>query len=1033
MSRVDQMTAEDIFMEWSNDFALSLTGTPEERLARLQARRAGKPGEDEVQLDFDIGEDVEKDQSALEKVGMKILEGQASNEDYKIVRDVASKYMSGEMFKFSPRILGREASLESLDKLKQYAGAGIAVAIIMALIALIDSLFSGGGSGSSGGSGGSGGSVEKKIKRLEKATEDYRKASEDLARASSLRQIAPAIRDLDPTGIEAIMNPDLTKDKVRNLPLYKTIANTISRQADLSETALDEAVLNVIRIARKYAKLVGVEDYSKLKPHFEKGLDLHYSMATDVFLDGRNRWARMAFLSANGIAPSAELDLIHTKIKNALDIFSAYRSKIDEFIRHLETKNQYDVGIYTKMISAALEQYGVNAEAAGYTDTATSLEPTKTLMSLDEANRVNTAMKEYFQPLEPNQVVVKNVLSKVVGADQPKLIHVLEKFDDIAASSLTLKRWMEKDASGGNLVDVITKLEEFKKAQREESINNSLIDPINRSIRLLQVIAKLSGTLITAAGNFDRGVERYSVEVANFMKAYSEIGELAKKIDAIDRTSSNESILEDKLGQTPPSDDGVVLNNTDNEIGLHMREVHIPSHVILPHGIDRNSLRDLVEEDPSDWTQSELGDFVESAQASLESLHSDMEQVYAIHSRIQRTGLICRDDVRQLEAIHPGLITSHTPIGRFTSFESVNYARPSLEAAGNLAGGAQVVAGVAAIAILAKILQWCFKRFQASRDVTKSIKGSIDVLGKLNDQTISIVTGSNQRVEALKPDMKGRLNDEAKKYYSDKMLGNNWYNIQDVEKSMMELRTQVFVKQHAKTYSALIDSMVKGGDSFKLIQALTQACEKGTATLDKAVDNAANQIDQLKNDKGGNGSTDFAFKGLDYGLDSFRIKDLDLSKSQGNIGRAELITAYVSTKKDEKLGKEKLANVEVDKMNARLVELAQKLKEVNGRVDSDFKKIQQRLDKLEKANAAAAEHDAPEGAVVANREAVKSYIKSIQAEFNAYSKVVGAHKAILTVLDAEIKKYSGTLKEWNSLVNWHSKRIASLSKEGGEE
>lgn len=87
---------------------------------------------------------------------------------------------------------------------------------------------------------------------------------------------------------------------------------------------------------------------------------------------------------------------------------------------------------------------------------------------------------------------------------------------------------------------------------------------------------------------------------------------------------------------------------------------------------------------------------------------------------------------------------------------------------------------------------------------------------------------------------------------------------------------------------------------------------------------------------------------IDYGLDGFRIKDLDLSKSQGNVGRAELITAYVQTKKDAKLTKEQLGSVEIDKMNARMGELAQKLKEVNGRVDSDFKKIQQRLDKLEK-------------------------------------------------------------------------------------
>ena len=1051
MSRVDQMSAKDIFLEWSSTF---LRPNAEARLARLKERRDPEgieedeyddEEEDELQLDFDIGDPIQQDQSTLAEVGIKILEGQASNEDYKVVRDMAAKYMPGEMFKFSPRILGREASLESIDTLKQYAGAGVAVAIVLALIALIDSLFSGDSKGGSGG----GSSMDKKIKRLEQVSEEYRKAAEQLAQAATLKHLSVAIGKLNRSDIEAVLAPDVSKDKLRSLPAYKSIADAIGRQAALSETQLDDAVMNVIRLARKYAKLLGVEDVASLKPHFEKGLDLHYSMATELFLDGRNKWARMAFLSANGFEPSKELHTVHEKLKNAVEVFSSYRENIDNFVRHLETKNQFDVAKYNAVLEAALSQLGIDSVEAGSRDTGLALNPTKTLMSINEATELNASMKAYFQPLEPKQVVVKNVLSKIIGADQSKLIHELEMFDDIGDASLTLKKWIVTNNDGsGDLVSVIKKLEELKKEQRSAPFTQSLIEPINRSIRLLQAIAKLSGTLITAAGNFERGVERFSVEVSNFMKAYKDIAELAKKIDGIERTASNESILEDKTGRLPVNpDNGFNYTAEDwgeefmpmhpmekpEEPNFSMREIHIPSHVILPHGIDRNSLRDLVEEDPSSWTRNELDEFVETAQISLESLYSDINQIEAIHQRIRRTGLICRDDVRQLEEIHPGLITSQTPIGRFTSFESVNYARPSLEAAGNLAAGAQAVAGVAAIAILAKILQWCYKRFQASRDVTKSIKGSVDVIGKLNDQTISIVTGMNARVESLKPDAKGRLSDESKKYYSEKGVSNNWYNVQDVEKSMMQLRLQVFVKTHEKSYSELIDSLVKGEDAYKLIQSLTEACEKGAATLDKAVDNVANQIEHLKNDKGGNGATDFNFKGLDYGLDGFRVKDLDLGKSQGNVGRAELITSYVQTKKDAKLTKEQLGSVEIDKMNARLVELAQKLKEVNGRVDSDFKKIQQRLDKLEKANAAASEKDDSEGSATANREAVKSYIKSIQAEFNAYSKVVGAQKAVLTVLDAEIKKYGTMLKEWNNLVNWQNKKIAALSKEGSAE
>jgi hypothetical protein len=339
--------------------------------------------------------------------------------------------------------------------------------------------------------------MDKNIKRLEQATEQYQKAAQTLAQAATVKHMSTIVAKINQKDIDLIMGSDTSKDTMRALPLYKSIADTIGRQASLTEVQLDDAVINVIRLSRKYAKLLGVEDYSKLKPHFEKGLDLHYSMATDVFLDGRNKWARMAFLSANGFEPSKELGVVHTKLKNAVEVFSSYREKIDEFIRHLETKNQFDIAKYQAVLGAALEQFGIDANVAGSRDTSLPMEPSKTLMTIQEANDLNASMKAYFQPLEPNQVVVKNVLSKIIGADQAKLIAELEKFDEIGDSSLTLKKWLEKNTDGtGSLVEVMKKLEELKAAQRGESLNTSLIEPINRSIRLLQTIAKLSGTLI---------------------------------------------------------------------------------------------------------------------------------------------------------------------------------------------------------------------------------------------------------------------------------------------------------------------------------------------------------------------------------------------------------------------------------------------------------------------------------------------------------------------------------------------------------
>ena len=1030
MSDLANMTSDDLVKLWAeNLFGKNDEQKYKDRLERMRERQDPDHIADNPDLDFDIMLDHEHDLTKLEEVGIRILENAASNEDYQLVRDMAAKYMPGQMFKFSPRLMGRDVSLESLDGLKQYAGAGIAVAVVLALLSLIDHLFGGGGDSGKGGSVGKEG-TKSDVKRFKEAKEKCDKAMERLSRAEQIKPLAQPISRLTSASVEEMMGAADDPDKLHKTKGYRDLAQVIERQTGLTGKPLDTAVLATVRIARKYAALMGVgDDYTKLREHFSQGLDLHKTLNTEVFTASRNQWCRMAFLSTNGFTPSNELATVHKALVGSVELFSEYRTDIDQLVNSIEGKSNFDRTKFIAKASNALEAYGIDPGQAALTDTAVSIAPTKVPLSAEESKVLNDAMKAHFELLDPNKIVAKNVLSKLIGHDQAKLISELESFDEIVDASSTLKSWIEKSEGNGSLVELLRRLDELKKQEAGKSISESAIPSINLAIRLVQTMMRASGNLITAAGNFKRGINRVSVDFVNFSTKFLEISEMVEKLEKVNRSASNESILEDKTGDLPVNPEDEPNNN--NEVGLHMREIHIPKGVILPHGLDVPALRDLVEEDPSDWTQAELGEYIEGSNNSLESLGRDLAVIEDVMGRIKRTGMISRRDVTTLEEIHPGLITNQTPIGRFTSFESVNYARPSLENAAKLAGGAQAVAAVAAVAILAKILQWCYKRFQASRDVTKSIKGTVDVLTKVNDQTISIITGSNDRVAALNPDAQGRLNVEAKKYYSEKNLSNDWYNIQDVEKSLMTLRERVFAKQHVDSYSELMDSMVKGEDAYKLVQALTQAAEKGATVLDKAVDNAAHQIDQLKS-SGGNGNTESTFKGLDYGLDSFRIKDLDLSKAQGNIGRAELITSYVEKRKEIKLGKEGIGRVEVDKMMARLTELSEKLKEVNGRVDSDFKKIQGRLEKLEKSNAASSEKDDSEGSQAANRDAIKAYIDSIQAEFNAYSKVVGAHKAILTLVDAEIKKYGTTLKEWNKLVNWHSKQIASAAKEKAE-
>lgn len=1012
-------SAEQIFAEFGQMFS-----------------RAFEPGQEPVlevpdpNLDFaEFSEEQTGDLAVLEEVGIRILEGEVSTEDYKTVRMIAQKYYPNQVFNFSPRLMGREASLESLEGLKRFAGTGIAVAVIMALLSLIDHLF-GGDDGKSGGTGAA------TSKRLEEATKRYEAAAEKLAKAQdSLRDIGTAVDKLTDENVKELANLSNAAEEARKTKVYKAIAEVVKRQApNLSDKDLDNSVHLIVKIAQKYLSLMGGEaNYAKLKPHFSQGLDIYKTLNSEIFANGANSWCRMRFLSASGFEPSIELDTASKTLKQYYANFSEYRHDIDELVNAVSSGQKFDLNAFNAKYSVILQSYGQNAVDVSLGNSGGEV---KVPLTKAEARELNDKMKAHFELIDPQQIIAKNVLSKLIGADRRAVTEELQRLDEMSDQAEDLKSWIEKSDNGdGGLVQLSKTIDILKnkttsdsKPSMEEYLDSPFAS-LNFASGIIRIMTEITGNLVTLAGNFSRGMKRVSVGYSQLAKTYEEIAVLTESLDKVERGASTENYQEDPPNFDPTTDiDDIILGGSNNEDGLHMREVRIPKNVILPHGIDVNALRDLVEADPSNWSLEDLSDYSSSVQESLCQLHNDLDVIEEVRDHIARTGMISSGQVLELEKIHPGLITNQTPIGRFTSFESVNYARPSLEAASNLAGGAKVVAGVAAIAILAKILQWCFKRFQASRDVTKSIKGNVEVISKLNDQIISSVTGSNSRVEALSPDLQGKLLTDVKKHFSDTLEGvNSWYDVKDTEKSLMNIRLEVFVKEHEKSYSELTDSLVRGGDGYKLLQALTAAAEKGAATLDKAVDNVAQQIDHLADGQSGN--TEYKFTGLDLGLDGFTIKDLKLDAATGNPGKAEMITAYVAAKKDAKLGKDKLRTVEVDKLNARLTEMATKIKEVNGRVESEFKKIQSRLDKLEKANAAASEADSSDGSAKASRDAIKSYIDSIHAEFDAYSKIIGAHKAILTVLDAEVKAYGNTLKKWKGYVDWHNKKVSSVAKE----
>lgn len=994
--------------EHLDDYDLIDEAAPEELLQASQ------------ELDgYDMGvANATEDYRALEEIGTRVAEGVASNEDYTKVREIARRHFPGQVMRISPRLVSRESALESVEGLRRYANMGIAAAIIMALVALIDHLFGNGKEDSKGG--GLDAAAKKAAKQLEEATECYNTAIDKLNQAQSVGIVGNVVATVSEKEIEELLVHRAEKVDARKLSGYSKVASIIRKNAksELSDKAVDDAVFLVLQIAVKYSKLIGGDiDYKLLKSHFDQGLDLTKTIDTDIFINGRNKWASTAFLSEPGFTPSVQLKKVYEVMDKYYKNMGEYRKAIAELVTAAREGKDFDYAGFSAKYRTALDDYASNSPIFEQVDTVFPF-------SKAEIELIKTDLKAHFGQLEANKVVPKNVLSKLVGHDQRAIIDELENFDKVIDIASDLETWIKPNAGDG-LVDLAQELQQLS-AKRQELKKDDSLNAVLIAGHFLQAMIEVIGSLITIPANFVSRTSRISVDFANFSKNYVEISNLAEKLSAtLERGAGNENWF----GPNAADEFSKLVNRTDDtqpEQGLAMREIKIPKDVILPAGIDIDSLKDLVELDPKEWTQTELAQFVSMASQSLDDLHRDREVIAQRVAELRRKGTICRDTVVEIERVHPGLLTGTTPIGRFTSFESASHSHVALENMAKLAAGAKLAGAIAGVAIIAKIIQWCYQRFQASRDVTRSIKGNVEVITKLNDKVIANITGSKQLIEVLKPDTKGQFNTEARKYFSDQNLGNSWYNIDEVDKSLMRMRTEIFAIEHAKTYSELVEEILKGGDVFRLIKNLTGAAEDGLNVLGKAVDNVSLQISHLEDGQSSN--TSFDFKGLDYGLKNIRVSGLEIKSDATNSGIAEAITNFITTKKDAYLGKDKLRNVEVDKLNARLSETAKRIEEINGRVDGEFKKLQDRLDKLEKSNATASERDDPESDAKSKRDAVKSYVESIRAEFEAFSKIIGALKAMLTVLDAEIKKYGSTLKTWDKHVKWHNDKARAYGK-----
>ena len=218
-----------------------------------------------------------------------------------------------------------------------------------------------------------------------------------------------------------------------------------------------------------------------------------------------------------------------------------------------------------------------------------------------------------------------------------------------------------------------------------------------------------------------------------------------------------------------------------------------------------------------------------------------------------------------------------------------------------------------------------------------------------------------------------------KQFYAD------IYELTNIEKSMMELRTRLVLYHHEKSLNELSFSAMTGGPIYDLANKMVIAIDKGIGALDKGLDHAAVQIKH--SGQGEVNATESSYKNFDYGLHGLQVPGLKLpDQSQGNAAIAESLTAFIAEQKGVLLGADGIkSKVEVDKLNANLMELAEKLKMLNGRVEKDAERIRKRLEKLAQDNQAGKE-TTQDKEIQDQRESIKTLLDGINHEFQAFSK-----------------------------------------------
>ena len=240
---------------------------------------------------------------------------------------------------------------------------------------------------------------------------------------------------------------------------------------------------------------------------------------------------------------------------------------------------------------------------------------------------------------------------------------------------------------------------------------------------------------------------------------------------------------------------------------------------------------------PSDgkFTYKEILEDIDYTNVLANTVSETKSKILELKSNIKEQGGIDKSMVLALESAQPGLLTSRVSLESFTSYPSKTNLTISLEGVADWYAGANIVGGIAAFAVIVKIILWIREKLSGSIKVSnKDIEHTHEAKEAI-DNTIQAIAKEKVDILRTDPQIMKRLNDACTRLNDNKKYTAKPDNILEAHIFI----TQQFVNRDFAKFNGLHSIIVTN-------KQITPALKKLTDFLIHKTEELSKKFEELK-------------------------------------------------------------------------------------------------------------------------------------------------------------------------------------------